>query len=291
MRMHRQATKPDLIESYGGDGGIANSSFPKRVLRGWIACCGAAGLSACSVGPDFKLPETGLPGSYVASPNGRTAATAEIVEHVDLTQWWRSFRDPQLVSLVGRAIAGNPDIGIALARLQQARAQELVATGAALPTGEWAAGAGFGTGTDNPRGRVPDSLHTAANTTGFTHIDEAGGFVTAWELDIFGKLRREIEASHLDALAAAKARDAVLVSVVADVARAYIELRGFQEEIAVTRRNVETARHSLPVVQSLFSQGLPNELDVAMAQPQLATFEPTLGPPPSQLQSSRYLIA
>jgi NodT family efflux transporter outer membrane factor (OMF) lipoprotein len=287
----RKATKPDLSEPCGGDGGSANSPLPKRVLRGWIACCGAAGLSACSVGPDFKLPETGLPGSYIASPNGRTPATDEVVEHVDLTQWWRSFRDPQLVSLVGRAIAGNPDIGIALARLQQARAQELVATGAALPTGELAAGAGFGTGTDNTRGRVPDSLHSAANTTGFTHIDEAGGFVTAWELDIFGKLRREIEASHLDALAAAKARDAVLVSVVADVARAYIELRGFQEEIAVTRRNVETARHSLQVVQSRFSQGVTNELDVTMAQRQLATFEATLGPLTSQLQSSRYLIA
>jgi NodT family efflux transporter outer membrane factor (OMF) lipoprotein len=291
MRKHRKATKPDLSEPCGGDGGSANSPLPKRVLRGWIACCGAAGLSACSVGPDFKLPETGLPGSYIASPNGRTPATDEVVEHVDLTQWWRSFRDPQLVSLVGRAIAGNPDIGIALARLQQARAQELVATGAALPTGELAAGAGFGTGTDNTRGRVPDSLHSAANTTGFTHIDEAGGFVTAWELDVFGKLRREIEASHLDALAAAKARDAVLVSVVADVARAYIELRGFQEEIAVTRRNVETARHSLQVVQSRFSQGLTNELDVTMAQRQLATFEATLGPLTSQLQSSRYLIA
>jgi NodT family efflux transporter outer membrane factor (OMF) lipoprotein len=291
MRMHRQATKPDLIESYGGDGGIANSSFPKRVLRGWIACCGAAGLSACSVGPDFKLPETGLPESYIAGPIGRTAATAEVVEYVDLTQWWRSFRDPQLVSLVGRAIAGNPDIGIALARLQQARARELVAVGAALPKGELAAGAGIGTGADNTRGRVPDTLHSAANTTGYNHIDEAGGFDTAWELDIFGKLRREIEASHLDALAAAKARDAVLVSVVADVARSYIELRGFQEQIVVTRRNIETARRSLEVVQNRFSQGLTNELDVAMAQRQLAAFEATLGPLTSQLQSSQYLIA
>jgi NodT family efflux transporter outer membrane factor (OMF) lipoprotein len=291
MRKHRQATKPDLFEPYGGDGGIANSPFQKRVLRGWIACCGAAGLSACSVGPDFKLPETGLPGSYIASPNGRTAGTAEVVEHVDLTQWWRSFRDPQLVSLVGRAIAGNPDIGIALARLQQARARELVAIGAALPKGELGAGAAFGSGTDNTRGRVPDTLHSAANTTGYNHIDEAGGFDTAWELDIFGKLRREIEASHLDALAAAKARDAVLVSVVADVARAYIDLRGFQEEIVVTRRNIETARRSLEVVQNRFNQGLTNELDVAMAQRQLAAFEATLGPLTSQMQSSQYLIA
>jgi NodT family efflux transporter outer membrane factor (OMF) lipoprotein len=291
MRKHRQATKPDLFKPYDGDGGIANSLFPKRVVRGWIACCGAAGLSACSVGPDFKLPETGLPGSYVASPNGRTAGTDGIVEHVDLTQWWRSFRDPQLVSLVERTIAGNPDIGIALARLQQARARELVAIGTALPEGELGAGAGFGSGTDNTRGRVPETLHSAANTTGYNHIDEAGGFVTAWELDIFGKLRREIEASHLDALAAAKVRDAVLVSVVADVARAYIEMRGFQEQIAVTRRNIETARRSLDVVQNRFNQGLTNELDVAMAQRQLAAFESTLGPLTSEMQSSQYLIA
>jgi NodT family efflux transporter outer membrane factor (OMF) lipoprotein len=290
MRKHRKATKPDSSE-HCGNGTSTNSPLPKSVLRGWIACCGAAGLSACSVGPDFKLPETWLPKSYIASPNGGTPTTDEVVEHVDLKQWWRSFRDPQLVSLVGRAIEGNPDIAIALARLQQARSQELVAVGAALPTGDLAAGAGYGTGTDNTRGRVPETLHSAANTTGFNHLDEAGGFVTAWELDIFGKLRREIEASHLDALAAAKARDAVLVSVIADVARAYIELRGFQEQIAVTRRNVETAQHSLQVVQSRFNQGLTNELDVTMAQRQLATFEATLGPLTSQLESSQYLIA
>src|ERR1700730_13068091 len=87
-------------------------------------------------------------------------------------------------------------------------------------------------------GRLSDPVHSAANTTGYNHIDEAGGFDATWELDVFGKLRREIEASHFDALAAAKARDAVLVSVIANVARAYIELRGFQEQIAVTRRNI-----------------------------------------------------
>src|SRR6202035_5610242 len=221
-------------------GGNMSSFLPERVFRSWIACWGAAGLSACSVGPDFKLPQTGLPGSYIASMNASTTAPAsELVERVNLTQWWRSFRDPQLVSLVERAIAANPDIAIALARLQQARAQQFVAIGAALPKGELSAGAAFGTGTDNTRARVTDTLHSAANTNGYNHIDEAGGFDTAWELDIFGKLRREIEGSHLDALAAAKVRDAVLVSVIADVARAYIELRGFQAQTAVTRSNIE----------------------------------------------------
>src|ERR1700726_3631198 len=97
--------------------------------------------------------------------------------------------------------AANPDIAIALARLQQARAQQFVAIGAALPKGELSAGAAVGTGTDNTRARVADTLHSAANTNGYNHIDEAGGFDAAWELDIFGKLRREIQGSHLEALA------------------------------------------------------------------------------------------
>jgi NodT family efflux transporter outer membrane factor (OMF) lipoprotein len=269
-----------------------SSLLPGRAFKGWIACWGAAGLSACSVGPDFKLPETELPGSYIARLDVRAAdSTPRPAASVDLAQWWRSFRDPHLVSLVERSIAANPDIAIALTRLQQARAQRAVATGAALPTGQLSAGAGFGTGSDNTRGRVSETLHSAANTTGFNHVDEAGGLDTAWELDIFGKLRREIEASEMDALAAAKARDAVLVSVVANVARAYIELRGFQAQIAVTRRNIEIARRSLQVVQTRFNEGLTNELDVTMAQRQLATFEAGLGPLTGQLQSSRYAIA
>src|SRR3981189_382439 len=256
-----------------------SSFLPERVFRSWIACWGAAGLSACSVGPDFKPPETGLPKSYIAGVNNsKTVPASEFVASVNLTQWWRSFRDPQLVSLVERSIAANPEIAIALVRLQQARAQQFVAIGAALPKGELSAAAAVGTGTDNTRARISDTLHSAANTTGYNHIDEAGGFDAAWELDIFCKLRREIEASQLDALAAAKARDGVLVSVVANVARAYIELRGFQAQIAVTRRNIEAARRSLQVVQTRFNEGLTNELDVTLAQRQLATFEAGLGP-------------
>src|SRR4029077_16865656 len=104
-------------------------------------------------------------------------------------------------------------------------------------------------------------------------------------------LRREIEASRLDALAAAKARDAVLVSVIANVARAYIELRGFQAQIAVTRSNIESARRRLQFVQDRFNQGLTNEFDVSLAQRQLAAFEAGLGPLTGQIQSSQYLIA
>src|SRR5258708_29486895 len=151
------------------------------------------------------LPETGLPEHSLAGVNtSKTVPASELVASVNLTQWWRSFRDPQLVSLVERSIAANPDIAIALARLQQARATQLVATGAALPNAELSAGAAYGTGTDNTRGRVSDPLHSAGNTTGYNHVDEAGGLDTACELPIFGKLRRKIEASNLAPLPAPK---------------------------------------------------------------------------------------
>jgi NodT family efflux transporter outer membrane factor (OMF) lipoprotein len=290
-RKHCRKSKLELCEPC--DNHNCGSLIPaKRFLKNWVVCWGAAGLSACSVGPDFRSPEADLPSGYVANLTNVTSSLASgSAENVDLTQWWRSFRDPQLVRLVERAIEANPDLAIALTRLQLARAQELVVTGAALPKGQLSGGAGFGTGTDNTRGRVSETLHSAANTTGFDHVNEAGGFDTAWELDVFGKLRREMEASHFDALAAAKARDAVLVSVVANVARAYIEMRGFQAQIAATRRNMETARRSLQVAQTRFNQGLTNELDVTLAQRQLATFEAGLGPLDGQLQSSKYVIA
>lgn len=269
-----------------------NSLLPTRVFRSWILCCGVASLSACSVGPDFQPPDTELPGKYVANldPRNKDSASGRTAS-IDLTEWWRSFRDPQLVSLVERAIAANPDIAIALVRLQQARARQFAAIGAALPKGELSSGAGFGTGTDNTRGRVSETLHSAGNTTGFDHVDEAGGFDSAWELDVFGKLRREIEASRLDTLATAKARDAILVSVIADVASAYIELRGYQAQLAAARRNMETAARSLKVAQTRFNEGLTNELDVTLAQRQVATFESAIGPLTGQIQSSQYVIA
>src|SRR5258705_2691374 len=110
--------KPDWIcrSLRQWQGGNMSSFLPGRVFRSWIACWGAAGLSACSVGPDFTLPETRLPGSYIAKLDA-TTSTAKLAASVDLAQWWRSFRDPQLVSLVERSIAVNPDIAIPLLRL------------------------------------------------------------------------------------------------------------------------------------------------------------------------------
>ena len=104
-------------------------------------------LSACAVGPDFDPPQPQVPDSFASAP--ADAAT------VNVSQWWRSMNDELLNSLVEQAVIANPDIEIALTRMQQARSQEAVLLGAALPVADSAAGAGNGTGSDLTRGRVP----------------------------------------------------------------------------------------------------------------------------------------
>ena len=125
---------------------------------------------------------------------------------------------------------------IALDRLQQARAQEAVLIGAALPSLEASAGGGWGTGSDLARGRASAPLVSAENGVGVSQIANIVGFDAGWEIDVFGKFRRAIEAAGYDMQAAIAARNMVLVSVIADVTRAYLDLRALQMQLAVVRR-------------------------------------------------------
>ncbi len=210
---------------------------------------------------------------------------------VDLTKWWASLNDAELQSLIERAITASPDIEIALTRLQEARTAEGVLFGEALPAVVASGGAGRGTGSDLTRGRTTPALHSADNASGLKHITDVVGVDAAWDVDLFGFYRREIEAARYDTEAAAAARDAVLISVVADVARAYVDLRGLQTQLAVVRQNIEAARRTLDVVGTRFNRGLTNELDVTLAQRQLATLEALVAPLEAQASAAQYVIA
>jgi outer membrane protein TolC len=165
----------------------------------------------------------------VAAP---TVASKDAASAADLAQWWRVFRDPELNSLVERAVGANPDIEIALTRVQEAREREIVVLGAALPTVGIASAVAGGSGPNSVKGRVPQSLNAGINTTGFSEIMQMSGFDANWELDLFGKHRREFEAARYDTEAAAALRSAVLIAVVAAVARNYVDLRGLQAQVA-----------------------------------------------------------
>jgi NodT family efflux transporter outer membrane factor (OMF) lipoprotein len=257
-------------------------------------------LSACAVGPDYHTPRLTVPDAFDAAPalapaptkNAPSGASAQgSGAAIDAATWWRSFGDQQLDSLIERAIQSNPDIEIALDRLQEARTQEAVVMGLALPEAGASAARGYGTGNDLTRGRVAPPLSAATDSSGLHHIEEAAGFDAGWEIDVFGKYRREIEASRYDAQAAAEARNDVLVTVIADVARVYLDMRGLQMELAAARRGVDTALQTLNFVQARFESGITNALDLTLAQRELATLRARLGPLAAQVRAAQYTIA
>jgi NodT family efflux transporter outer membrane factor (OMF) lipoprotein len=249
----------------------------------------AAGwLAACAVGPNYRTPQVKLPEGFIAT--GATAA-GQSKGAIDPASWWRALNDPQLDSLIERALKSNPSIEIALTRLQEARTYEAAVTGQALPYVDASAGAAKGTGSNLARGRAGPPLVSATDTKGLEHINYVVGFDAAWEVDLFGRYRREIEAARADSQAAAALRNAVLISVVADVARAYVDMRGLQTQIAVLSQNIRTAQKLLDLVQARYDRGITNELDVTLARRQLATLQAQSEPLAAQLKATQYAIA
>ncbi len=265
-----------------------------RLWNWGVVAAAAAGLAGCMLGPDYHPPEIATPAQFV--PPTAPAATAPTKPAdppaVDLQAWWRALGDRELDSLIDRAVASNYDIEIALTRLQQARTEEAVVLGMALPEVSAVGAGGLGTGRDLTRGRLPPGMASADDAHGLAHgIGSVIGFDSEWELDIFGQYRREIEAVKDDAEAAAAARNAVLIAVVADVARAYVDMRGLQTQLAVLQQNIVTARRTVDVAKTRLERGLTNELDVALAQTELAALEAQEAPMAAQISAAQYTIA
>jgi NodT family efflux transporter outer membrane factor (OMF) lipoprotein len=252
-----------------------------------------ATLSACAVGPNYHTPKADEPASFVVKVDASTVAVAnqKNAAVVELASWWRALNDEELNSLVDRAVKSNLDLGIALDRLQQARTYESVVVGAALPEVDASAAAGRGTGSDLTKGRADPILRSADNGSGLQHINTLAGFSAVWELDIFGKFRREIEAARDDTQAARAARLDVLTAVVADVVRAYIDLRGFQVRAGILRKASDVLRESLRIVNIRYERGITNELDVALATRELASLESEIAPVEAQVNAAEYTLA
>lgn len=252
-------------------------------------------LAGCTVGPDYHTPPTPVPAAFAAVAAASAPAPAPAKEagtvSVEPSTWWRSLNDPVLNSLIEQAVAANPDVEIAVTRLQEAQTVEAVVLGTSLPAMEASGGAGRGTGSDLTRGRASQPLVSADTTKGLKQINQVIGFDAGWELDLFGKFRREIEAAGYDAEAAAQARNAVLIAVVADVARAYVDMRGLQMRLAVIHQNIAVAQRTFDLVKARFDRGLTNELDLTLAQRQLASLESQVAPLDAQMQAAQYAIA
>ena len=255
-----------------------------RVAVG-AAACAAVCAAGCASGPAYRTPKTDAPAHFAAGPRVDTSA------NVDLAAWWKSLEDPELDALVERAVKSNFDLEIALTRLQQARTYEAVVVGRALPEVDASAAAGRGTGSDLTRGRAAQPLVSADSANGLHHINTLVGFDAVWELDVFGKYRRAFQAARADSQAELAARNGVLTSVVANVVRAYVDLRGLQIQAGILRQASDVLRESLRIVKLRYERGITNELDVALATRELDTLQAQIMPVEAQVSAAEYTLA
>ena len=250
-----------------------------------------AGLAGCAVGPNYHEPKPTTPDEFVAlgAPARQPAVSARPV--VDLNRWWQSLDDPQLDSLIDQAIRANPDIEIALTRLQELRTGQAVLVGKALPEVAADGTAGRGSGSDITRLGAAPALRAGDNKGSLDQIRQVAGLTASWDIDLAGGYRRAIEAGRYDVAAAAAIRNAVLLGVVADVARAYVDMRGLQMRLAINRNNIASAQQSRDLEQTRFDRGLTNELDLQLANRKLGSLQSELPLLQSELKAVQYRIA
>lgn len=260
-------------------------------LNAVMLCASSLFMASCAVGPDYHAPRAAAPAAFVAAPPPTVGVAGTTKVQPDLASWWHSFNDPELDSLIDRAIQANPDLEIALTRLQEVRTGEAVLVGDVLPMVAASAAAGLGTGSDMTRAGAASALRAADNKGSLDKIEQVAGFAATWELDLFGGGRRAIEEGRYDVEAAAAARNAVLISIVADVARNYVDMRGMQMRLAIIRENIATAQQSRDFEQARYDRGLTNELDLELARRELATLQSELPPLQSDIQATQYDIA
>lgn len=220
-------------------------------------------LSGCMIGPDFQKQSASVPERW-AQP---TPAATE--GELKLIKWWEIFNDPTLSSLIERAAAGNLDLQTAQARIRQARAARdgaVAKTGPSVQTTatfsrQQSRGAVLEDNTVDPVSSNPQAQSV------LTDLYQTG-FDAHWELDFFGGVRRGIEAGEADLEVATEARRDTLVTITAEVARSYIELRILQKRIAIAHKHHKTQIHGVALTRRQLQGGIASALDVANAEAQ-----------------------
>jgi NodT family efflux transporter outer membrane factor (OMF) lipoprotein len=207
----------------------------------------------------------------------------------DITRWWATLGDPVLNSLIERAVLTNLDLRLATARIREARALRGVVAADSWPTVNTAGSYLRFRGSENtlssatPGGSANSGVAGSSLESDFFQLN----FDATWELDLFGRVRRSVEAAEADIAAEEENLRDVLVTLVAEVARNYVELRGFQRQLLVAYDNIQAQQQSVELTNARFQAGLTSGLDVAQAEAQLAT---TQSQPPTLESAKRQSI-
>jgi len=215
-------------------------------------------ISGCMVGPNYIPPQATAPVEWVGVAKASTGQpTVVTASEPDLGQWWRQFNDPALTVLVEEAVKSNLDLKSAAARLRQARAYRGVASGGLWPS----------IGVSGGYQRVQKT-----GASGDQDLFQAG-LDSVWELDVFGGRHRTIESAGAGIDAAVEGMRAVQVSLTAEVALNYIQLRSYQQEIIIAQNNLKAQQQTAEITRKRFDVGFASALDVANADSTVATTE------------------
>jgi NodT family efflux transporter outer membrane factor (OMF) lipoprotein len=240
---------------------------------------------SCTVGPNYRRPQIELPANWLGAatkPEGvpATQASQTVQAAADVARWWTVLDDPVLDSLVERAIESNLDLKRAAARIRQARASRGVAEAGLFPTADLAGRyshsvSGPGDAARNERiVTLPDGTPVPAG--GGNRAESRSdlfraGLDAAWELDVFGGIRRDVEAAGADEQFAIEDWRDVLVTLASEVALNYADVRQFQRQIDIAVKNLDAQVHTADVTRRKFAGGEVSRLDVANADAQVAT--------------------
>ncbi|MDR3448897.1 MAG: efflux transporter outer membrane subunit [Alphaproteobacteria bacterium] len=215
-------------------------------------------LASCAVGPDYEKPETALPADW----NAQSQAAADAKAAID-QEWWKNFNDPVLTQLIDKAASQNFDLKIAEARIAAARAGVSLTDAAFLPQGDVKGSATREANQmafpDEKGSTLGQSLHKPFNI--FT-----AGFDASWEIDLFGGIRRGEERAAAQLQASEASRDDVRVSLMAEVARTYIDIRAAQAQVKIAQDTVAADRKTLDIAGQRVKAGIAPGLDVTQAE-------------------------
>ncbi len=237
----------------------------------------AASVSGCAVGPDYHAPHMKTPLSWHSETSAKSTTEPSATggphlivsqQTTALAEWWKVLGDEKLNSILSRAIQQNFDLQIAIERVNQARALRGIANSSLFPTVDAVGG--------YQRARVSPNSPIGEQIPKHTFDDWQGGFDASWELDLFGRIRRSVEAANADLAALEESRRDVLVRLLAETARDYIELRASQRRLAVANDTLRAQRDTLELVQARRAAGSVSDLDVSRAEADVRNTEATI---------------
>ena len=241
-----------------------------------VVCVVLLTLPTCAVGPDFKRPEVTAPQSWHATDPHVAQTAADAL-------WWKSFNDPALDRLVELAYKQNLPLQIAGLRIVEARAQYGVATGRQFPQTQAVFGNLTAIGLTQS---LADVLGVPRNLLGYQ-----AGFDAAWEIDFWGKYRRGVESEAAVLLGSLADYQAALVSLTAEVARTYVQIRTSEVLIRQAQENAKIQEDSLGIAQARFKNGATSELDPTQATTLLESTRATIPQLQAVLQQQRNALA